>query len=235
MLSLTNNWHCDIWPHALRLRQGRQIIASQSLAKGESLDSALGTLLRQRSAALPWRDSVEFHLDTDDLAFRVQPWLPGVTTPQELLRLAQQQLTRYDGSVRQGSGWQARFESAGWQQPALVAGLQLQCWEMLRTLAKQERLRFRGVATPFQPLLKHCGRTLPEEGLFVTISPHHSRIARRINHVWHEVSTLSLPQQEMHAKLRIIARLSGMADCPHYVLNTENGQPCVITPQEIML
>lgn len=235
MLSLTNVWQCDIWPHSLRLRQGQRVITSHPRADGEPLNSALGALLSQRSSALPWRDGVEFHLDTDDLVFAVQPWLPGVTTPQELLRLAKQQLTRHDSSVRQCSGWQVRFESAGWQQPALVAGLQQHCWEMLRALAKRERLRFRGVVTPFQPLLKHGGRTLPEKALFVTVSPHHSRIASRIHHTWHEVSTLALPQQEMHAKLRIIARLSGMTDCLQYVLNTEDGQPRVITPQKSML
>lgn len=232
MLSLTNAWHCDIWPHALRLRQGQQVIARHERASDESLDSALGTLLRQRSDSLPWRDSVAFLLDTDDLALMVQPWLPGVTTPQELLRLAQLQISRHDNSTRQCAGWQVRFESAGWQQPALVAGLQQQCWAMLRTLAKRQHLRFHGVATPFQPLLKYCGRTLPENALFVAISPHHSRIASRLNHAWHEVSTLSLPEQEMHATLRIIARLSGMASSPHYVINTEDGQPRVITPQE---
>lgn len=232
MLSLTNAWECDIWPHALRLRLGNRTIVRHERTAGETLDSALVALLRLRSASFPWRDSVAFHLDTDDLTLMVQPWLPGVTTPQELLRLAHLQVTRHDNGARRGAGWQVRFESADWQQSALVAGLQQPCWEMLRTLAKRERLRFRGVATPFQPLLKHCGRTLPENALFVTISPHHSRIASRLNHAWHEVSTLSLPSQETHAQLRVIARLSGMADCPRYVMNTEEGQPQVITPQE---
>lgn len=230
MLSLTKAWQCDIWPHALRLRQGNLTIARHPRIEGESLDSALGTLFGQRSASLPWRDSVTFHLDTDDLILMVQPWLPGVTTPQELLRLSQLQVTRHDSSAGQCANWQVRFESAGWQQPALIAGLQLHCWELLRTLAKRERLRFRGVATPFQPLLKHCGRALPENGLFIAINTHHSRIASRLNHAWHEVSTLSLPQQEMHAKLRIITRLSGMTDCTRYVINTEDGQPYVISP-----
>lgn len=232
MLSLTNAWQCDIWPHALRLRLGNQTIVSHDRADGESLGSALGMLLRQRDISFPWRDSVAFHLDTDDLMLAVQPWLPGVTTPQELLRLAGHQITRHSGAARQCAGWQVRFESTEWQRPALVAGLQLHCWEMLRTLAKRERLRFCGVVTPFQPLLQHCGRTLPENGLFITISSHHCRIASRLNHIWRDVSTLSLPQQEIHAKLRIISRLSGMADCPQYVMNTADGQLHVIAPEE---
>ena len=235
MSSLTNAWQCDIWPRTLRLRQGTHIFASLERTAGEPLEATLAVLLGQRPASLPWRDSVTFHLDTDELAFMIQPWLPGVTTPQELLRLAQLQISRHAGPVRQDSGWQTRFESAGWQQPALVAGLQLQCWETLRKKAQRERLRFRGVVTPFQPLLRHCGRVLPEKGLFVTLGTHHCRIARRLNNDWQEVSTLYLPEQEMHAQLRIISRLSGMNDCVHYVMNTGDGQPRVITPEENMV
>lgn len=146
--------------------------------------------------------------------------------------MAHLQLTRHDGTHRQQGAWKLRFESACWQQPALVSGLQQSCWEMLQALARRERLRFCGVATPFQLLLKHCGRARPENALFITISAHQCRIARRIHHVWHEVSTLSLPHQAMHAQLRVITRLSGMADCPHFVLDTEEGEPQIITPQE---
>lgn len=232
MLSLTKAWECDIWPHALRLRLGKRVIARHERTTGETLETALSMLFHQRSASLPWCDSVAFNIDTDDLTLMVLPWQPGVATPQELLRLAHLQITRHDGALRQQGGWNMRFESACWQQPALVSGLQQCCWEMLQALARRERLRFRGVATPFQLLLKHSGRVLPENAMFITISSHQCRIASRINHLWHEVSTLSLPQQEMHAQLRVITRLSGMADCPHYVLNTEEGEPQIITPQE---
>nr|WP_159466095.1 hypothetical protein [Scandinavium goeteborgense] len=228
MLSLTNAWQCDIWPHLLRLRLGERVVAVQARADGESLDATLDALLAQRPSSLSWRDSVAFHLDTDDLMFMVQPWLPGVATPQELLRLSQQQAD----SLRQREDWQVRFESAGWQQPALVACLQQQCWSSLRTLAKRQRLRFHGVATPFQPLLQHCRGKLPENGLFVTIGSHHSRIASRVYNAWQDVSTLSLPRREIRSQLRIIARLSGMSDCPQYVINTDDRQPQIITPQE---
>lgn len=232
MLSLIKAWQCDIWPHTLRLRLGNQVIACHKRTADQELGPALATLLGQRSPSLAWSNSVEFHLDTDDLMFMVQPWLSGVTTPQEFLRLAHLQAIRRNGTHRQRSGWQVRFESTDWEQPALVAGLKQECWEIMRTLAKRERLRFRGVSTPFQPLLRHCGRALPERALFITISQHHTRIASRINHVWHDVNTLTLPQQEVHRQLRIIARLSGMTDCPHYVINAEDGQVRVIMPQE---
>lgn len=232
MLSLTKVWECDIWPHALRLRLGRQVIARHERMAGESLETALSLLFRQRSASLPWRDSVTFHIDTDDLRLKVVPWQPGVATPQELLQLAQIQIVQQGGPALQESGWRVDFESVGWQQPALVSGIPLACWERLRALARQEKLRFRGVATPFQSLLRSCGRTLPEHALFITVSAHQCRIARRINHTWHEVSTLSLPQQETLAQVRVIARLSDMASYPHYLLDTEVGEPQLITPEE---
>lgn len=226
MLSLTNAWHCDIWPHALRLRLGEKIVACHP-REDESLTAGLATLLAQRQRALHWRDSVTFCLDTDDLAFSIQPWQPGITTPQELLRLAGLLAIR----ERQGS-WLTRFESATFREPALVARLKQTCWETLRTVAKRERLRFLGVTTPFQPLLRQYGKTLPENGLFVTIGQQHSRIASRVNDAWHEVSTLALPRQEMRKQLRIVARLSGMAGYPQYVLNTDDGKPRIILPQE---
>jgi hypothetical protein len=228
VLSLTKAWQCDIWPHLLRLRLGDRLVAVQTRSDDESLEVALTALLTQRPSSLPWRDSVTFHLDTDDLMFMVQPWQPGVATPQELLRLSQLQAS----GLRQRDGWEVRFESAGWQQPALVACLQQPCWTLLRTLANRQRLRFHGVATPFQPLLQLCQGKLPEQGLFVTIGSHHSRIASRVDHAWQEVSTLSLPRQEIRSQLQIIARLSGMADCPQYVVNTDDRQPRVITPHE---
>ncbi|MGU3524775.1 hypothetical protein ACLBW2_16915 [Enterobacteriaceae bacterium C23F] len=226
MLSLTNTWSCDIWPHALRLRLGEQIVACHP-REDEPLATGLAALLAQRKRALHWRDSVAFCLDTDDLAFGIQPWQPGITTPQELLKLAELLAIR----ERQGH-WLTRFESATFCESALVARLKQTCWETLRTVAKQERLRFLGVTTPFQPLLRQYGKALPENGLFVTIGHQHSRIASRLNHAWHEVSTLALPRLEVRQQLRIVARLSGMADYPQYVINTDDGRPRVILPQE---
>ncbi|WP_194820642.1 hypothetical protein, partial [Escherichia coli] len=104
-----------------------------------------------------------------------------------------------------------------WQQSALAACLKQPCWHLLVALARRERLRFRGVVTPFQKLFSHFAAALPENGLFVAMSPHHSRIASRQHHSWRDVWTLTLPQQEMDAQLRVIARLSGMQDCPGYV------------------
>jgi len=232
VLSLTKAWECDIWPHALRLRLGKQVIAQHERVASETLDTALNLLFSQRSASFPWRDSVAFSIDTDDLMLMVVPWQPGVVTPQELLQLAQLQVMQHDSAALQKGGWMMRFESASWQQPALVSGVKHSCWERLQALARREKLRFRGIETPFQRLLKLSGRKLPEQALFITISADQCRIASRINQAWHEVSTISLPQQETVARLRVIARLSGMADSPHYLLNTEEGELQIITPQE---
>lgn len=232
MSSLTKTWECDIWPHTLRLRLGKQVITSYKRTGNESLDESIATILRQRLASLPWRDSVVFHLDTDDLVQMVQPWLSGVTTPQELLRLSHINIGSSKSTVSQHADWLVRFESAGWQQSALVAGLQLPFWERLRTLAKRECLRFRGVATPFQPLLKYCGPVLPETALFITLGPHHSRVASRVNNAWREVNILSLPQQELHAQLRVITRLSGISDSPSYVMIMEECEPQIVKLRE---
>lgn len=232
MLSLTKAWECDIWPHALRLRLGKKVIARHERVAGETLDTALSMLFRLRSPSFPWRDSVAFNVDTDDLMLMVVPWQPGVATPQELLQLAQLQVMQHDSAALHKGGWMMRFESACWQQPALVSGVQHACWERLQTLARREKLRFRGIETPFQRLLKYSRRTFPEKALFITISAHQCRIASRINRAWHEVSTISLPQQETVTQLRVIAQLSGMTDCSHYLLNTEEGEPQIITPQE---
>ncbi len=147
MLSLTNTWQCDIWPHAVRLRRNSVVLATRERQPDEPLEAALETLLRLRPSVLPWRDAVEFHLDTDDLTFLIQPWHDGVTTPQELLQLARQQaVLRASPPV----DWQVRFETLSWQQSALAACLKQPCWHLLAALARRERLRFRGVVTRFK-------------------------------------------------------------------------------------
>ena len=229
MLSLTNTWQCDIWPHAVRLRRNNVVLATHERRPDESLEAALKTLLRLRPSVLPWRDAVEFHLDTDDLTFLIQPWHDGVTAPQELLQLARQQaVLRASPPV----DWQVRFETLNWQQSALAACLKQPCWHLLVALARRERLRFRGVVTPFQQLFSHFAAALPENGLFVAMSPHHSRIASRQHHSWRDVWTLTLPQQEMDAQLRVIARLSGMQDCPGYVIHTDGEHHQEVALQE---
>lgn len=229
MLSLTNRWQCDIWPRRVRLRRNHCVIATHERDAGTTLEASLDALLALRPAALPWRDTLEFHLDTDDLVFLIQPWQSGVSTPQEFLRLAQQQSAM---TFRQSDPWRVAFEAAAWQQSALVACLKQSCWQQLSALAHRHRLRFRGVATPFQPLLKHYANRLPENGLFVAIGPEHSRIATRQHNSWSNVWTLPLPQQEMDDQLRIITRLSGMVNCRRYVIDSSGRQPTELPPLE---
>lgn len=229
MLSLTNTWQCDIWPHAVRLRHNGTVLATHERKANEPLEATLETLLHLRPVALSWRDAVEFHLDTDDLTFLIQPWHSGLTSPQELLQLARQQAVN---RVHPPVDWRVQFETLTWQQSALVACLKQSCWHMLSTLARRERLRFRGVVTPFQRLFSHFPNTLPEKGLFVAIGSGHSRIASRQHHNWQEVWTIALPQQGMDNQLRIISRLSGLSDSACYVIHTDDDHPRKLAPLE---
>ena len=229
MLSLIESWHCDIWPGLARLRRGIHVVAAHSRCEKESLDETVDRLLSQRKSVLPWRDAVTFHLDTDALAFLIQPWQQGVSSPQELRQLAQQQAARV---LHQKESWLVGFESAQWQQPALVACLQQSSQLMLRAAARRHCLRFQGIATPFQPLLKRAGKVLPESGLFVTMGPDHTRIASRRSHLWQSVWGLKLSGLERAEQLRVIDRLCGMEQGPRYVLHSETGEFFIDKPQE---
>lgn len=228
MLSLTKTWQCDIWHHAVRLRLGNCVVSTRERTPEETLNTTLGALLGHRPSALSWRDTVEFHLDTDDLAFLIQPWPSGISTPQELRQLAQLQTARH---FCPPVTWRVNFESLAWQRSSLVACLKESCWQMLTELAHRQRLRFRGVVTPFQPLLRYSGNNLPENALFVSVSPHHCRIASRQHHQWCNVWTVNLPRQEISARLNIIARLTGMSHTPRYVFDTLERQSWVESSQ----
>lgn len=219
MLSPIRNWQCDIWPDLIRLRCEENVVITHERGENETLVDALNVVLSSCRAILPWRDSVTFHLDTEQLIYIVQPWLPGISTPQDMLSLARLRASSLNSSKLQDIDWQVSFEDVTWQQSALVACLKQSCWQLLVSAAKSHRLRFRGVITPFQQLLKNVNRPLAETGLFICSNPRHSRIARRQNNTWQEVYTLSLPSQDINAQLKIIARLSGMESSPQHIID----------------
>ncbi|QGY32263.1 hypothetical protein [Pantoea cypripedii] len=220
MLSLIKTWQCDIWPHALRLRNGTQVVMSCERIPDEPLETALTALLSARPAAMAWLDAIEFYLDTDELDFLVIPWQNGIKTPQELLSIAQREASKRFTQPH----WQVRFEDVSWGQPALVACLQQTCWQMLAKLSRQHHLRFQGVVTPFQLLLHRFNRRLPVEGIFAAIGPMRSRVACRQDQQWRDVHCLNLPQQGQSEQLQIIGRLAAMPDSPRFVINTTDWQ-----------
>ena len=220
MLSLTKTWQCDIWPHALRLRHGAQVVVMHQRTAEETLETALAALLSARPKAMAWLDAIEFYLDSDELDFLVMPWQPGIKTPQELLSLAQREASKRFSHPQ----WPARFEEVNWGQPALIACLQQGCWQLLTQQARLHRLRFQGAVTPFQLLLNRYGRRLPQEGVFIVMGAQRCRVACRQEGQWRDVYALNLPAQQPSEQLHIIGRLAGMPDSPRYVINTADWQ-----------
>lgn len=221
MLSLTKTWQCDIWCHAVRLRTGEQEVMQCARQSGEPLETTLNTLLSTLNGAMPWRDAIEFYLDTDELDFLVVPWQAGIVSPEEWRMVAQlqaeQDLIKPDGASEQ---WQVRFEDMQQGKPALAACLTSERWQQLAALARQHRLRFQGVVTPFQRLLHPFRQRLPETGLFVCLGDGQSRMACRREGEWKSVFTLTLPPKPADLQLEIITRLAGMPDAPRYVMTT---------------
>ena len=225
MLSLTNIWQCDIWSHAVRLRKGEQEIIRCERAPGEPLETILNLALSRLTGTLPWRDAIEFYLDTDDLDFLVVPWQTGIVSPQELRAVAQHQAEEVLPKPNGASGqWQIRFEDMQHGKSALAACLTAQRWQQLAVLARQHRLRFRGVVTPFQLLLHPFHQNLPTTGLFICLGNEQSRMACRKEGEWQSVFTLTLPQKTIDLQLEIMTRLSGMPDHPRYVMTTADWQ-----------
>lgn len=223
MLSLTKTWKCDIWPHAVGLRNGEQQVAMRDRPADASLTDTLADLLRSLPPRFAWRDAIEFYLDTADLEFIVQPWQPGILSPHELRSLARTQADDVlPVGANEGSYWQISFEDAQWGQASLVACLQQTCWQQLAALAHQFRLRFNGVVTPFQLLLNQFNHPLPAKVLLVAIGPMRSRVACRREGLWQETFSLALPQRDVAQQLEIIGRLSGMINSPCAVLTTAN-------------
>lgn len=221
MLSLTNTWQCDIWPHAVRLRKGEQAIIQCNRTPDEPLVTTLNTMLSTLPGTLPWRDAIEFYLDTDDLDFLVVPWQAGIVSPAELRMVAQRQAEEDLPKPNGVSGlWQVRFEEMQHGKSALAACLTAQCWQQLAALARQHRLRFQGVVTPFQLLLDPLRKRLPTTGLFICLGNQQSRMACRREGQWQSVFTLMLPQKPIDLQLEIISRLAGMPDNPRYVMST---------------
>ena len=220
MLSLIKTWQCYIGPHAVHLQHGAQKVLLRDRPANEALDVTLTQLLSARPAAMNWLDAIEFCIDTPALDYLVIPWQDGITTPQELFGLAHLTVDETLLASDRAKPWQMRFEDLRWGQPALIACLQASCWQQLAAVARQQRLRFQGVVTPFQFLLHPFRRKLPEEGLFVSIGPTQSRILCRQAGQWRNVLTLALPQQDVTTQLQVISRLTGMSGSPRYVMTT---------------
>ena len=229
MLSLSKTWQCDIWPDRVRLHHGKPLPTQYLRKENEPLAALIGRVLDDRQASFSRRDKITFLLDTPALIYHIQPWSAAIRQPHELRQLAQG--TRPPTALP--GPWQLCFEHASWQQPALVASLQQSFQETLAGAARQHRLRFRGVVTPFQRLLSHCPQPLPAEGLFVCLGPQHCRIASRRHHQWQGACLLALPPQALAAQLRIIARLCHFNGDTCYVLDTLSGQfsECSLRPE----
>lgn len=228
MLLHINIWQCDIWPHMIRIRRNSQILTTHTRLVGETLEMSLSTVLEQYAPAIPWRDAVAFYLDTQEITFLVQPWQDGIASPTELRRLAHYRVAEcFSQNAHPDVDQILQLEAYAWQRTALVASLQQRCWQTLIAVARRLRLRFSGVITPFQLLLQPYKKALPEMALFVCLSQQHTRIAIRRENNWLDACTLNLPNPTRTAKLEIISQLSGMKNCPCYLLDMPEDKPII--------
>lgn len=222
-LRMAKSWQCDVFPDRVRLRDGKRTINEISLLAEETLVDVLTRLFRTRPPAFAWVDSVKFWLDNSLTHTLTVPWLEGIATPDELrgytLSLAQQTFPHLvSQSLR------IDFEHLEFGSTALAVTLEEKLWQTLHAVTRSQKLRFKGVVTPFQYLLNSQRQSLPASGIFVVSGEETSTFACRTMHQWQHVHRMAFPDFSLQQQLELIKRLSGLKDAPCYYLDTLNWQ-----------
>ncbi|WP_345828061.1 hypothetical protein AAGR22_13990 [Erwinia sp. HDF1-3R] len=233
-LRMAKNWHCDILPNRVRLRDGEMIVKELVQPEGHDPEEVLNNLLGACSGSLAWKDSITFRLDNSLVNTLTVPWQEGITTPGELrsytLSLAQSTFPHVSAQSPM-----VEFETFDFKQTALAAVLETSLWQTFRNVARQHRLRFRGVATPFQHLLRIFGGALPVNGIFVVAGELSSTFACRAMGEWQHVHRLSFPDFSVVQQLGLVKRLSGLNDMPCYCLDNTSWQIIQLTDESTAL
>ncbi|MEW5561965.1 hypothetical protein AB1287_17245 [Enterobacter asburiae] len=227
-LRMAKNWQCDIFPDRVCLRDGQQMIKQLPRLAEQALDEVLSELFSGRRLA--WLDSVEFWLDNSLAHTLTVPWQEGIATPDEL--------RCYTVSLAQNVFPQLRsqplvvdFDQLQFGQTALAVTLEQAFWQQLRAAARQQKLRFNGVVTPFQHLLRSLAQPLPASGVFVVAGAEASTFACRSEQQWQHVHRMAFPELSLQQQLVLVKRLSGLKEVPCYCLNLDSWQVSLLAEQ----
>lgn len=222
-LRMAKIWQCDIFPDRVRLRDGQQVINEMPRQAEEALEDVLARLLSVRRQTLSWLPGVEFWLDNSLAHTLTVPWQQGIATPEELrcyaLSLAQNVFPQLSGRPLV-----VDFEQLNFGQTSLVVVLEEAFWQTLIAAAHQQKLRFKGVVTPFQHLLRSQNQPLQACGIYAVAGVDASSFACRAEGQWQHVHRMALPDLSLQQQFALIKRLSGLKGAPCYCLDNLSWQ-----------